>query len=330
MNLESKNLGQGIYLFKNVFKNKEKIYKFILDSKNGSDIYFNKNTWHDWSPWGNYTKAYPNTTDSSYTNSTSEGADLLREGLEIFEYVLDHVKNNFTDTTFFERHGFPRDFPTSIKQIQNREQIGDRRFQMADFVVFETNKNVDNDWQMWIHQDTVPHFGMTQNHMFNFNIYVNDDYEGGEIVFFKDEGIEKTIHTDKATGKQRPLWYVEDYFVYKMEAGDGMIFPVDLYHGVLPITGGGEKYYIRQFITHIAEDEFESEKKKFLESGKTEEEFETMLADIKSKTYANRITPVIYNSIEDIPLDTSTGTPQIACIIKSRKDISSLIGGSNE
>lgn len=330
MNLKAIDLGQGIYLFKNVFKDKEKVYKFILDSKNGSDPYFNKGTWHDWSPWGNYSKAYPNTTDISYRDSNSEGADLLREGLEVFEYVLDHVKNNFTETTFFERHGFRKDFPTSIKQIHQRSETGDHRFQMADFVVFETNKNVHNDWQMMIHQDTVPHFGMTQNHMFNFNIYVNDDYEGGEIIFFKDEGIEKTTYIDKGTGEERPLWYVEDHFVYKMEAGDGMIFPVDLYHGVLPITGGGEKYYIRQFITYVTEDEFQAEKKRFLESGKSEEEFEAMVTDIRSKTHANRITPVIYNSIEEIPLNMSKDNPQVACIIRSRKDISSLIGSSNE
>jgi hypothetical protein len=161
--------------------------------------------------------------------------------------------------------------------------------------------------------------------MFNFNIYVNDDYEGGEIVFFKDEGIEKTTYIDKVTGEEKPLWYVEDHFVYKMEAGDGMIFPVDLYHGVLPITGGGEKYYIRQFITHVTEDEFQAEKKKFIESGKTEEEFDSMIADIRAKTHANRITPVIYNSIDDIPSTQPNGNTQVACIIRSRKDISSLI-----
>lgn len=33
MELKTIDLGQGIYLFKNVFKDKEKAYKFILDSK---------------------------------------------------------------------------------------------------------------------------------------------------------------------------------------------------------------------------------------------------------------------------------------------------------
>ena len=325
MELKTVDLGQGIYLFKNVFKDKEKAYKFILDSKKGEDPYFNKETWHDWSPWGNYSKAYPNSTDSSYLNSTSEGADLLREGLEVFEYVLDHVKNNFTDTTFFERHNFPTDFPTSIKQIQDRGQIGDHRFQMADFVVFETNKNVDKNWQMWIHQDTVPHFGVTQNHMFNFNIYVNDDYEGGEIVFFKEEGIEKSTYIDKETGKEKPVWYIEDHFIYKMESGDGMIFPVDIYHGVMPIAAGGEKYYIRQFITHISEKEFEAEKRKFIESGQTEEEFDEMIANIRKERHDKRLTPVIYESIESIPSNVQNGDVQVACVIKSRKDISSLL-----
>lgn len=104
-----------------------------------------------------------------------------------------------------------------------------------------------------------------------------------------------------------------------------MIFPVDLYHGVMPIAAGGEKYYIRQFITHISEKEFEAEKRKFIESGQTEEEFNEMIANIRKERHENRLTPVIYNSIEDIPSHVQNGDVQVACVIRSRKDLSSLM-----
>ena len=56
---------------------------------------------------------------------------------------------------------------------------------------------------------------------------------------------------------------VEDFFTYKMKAGDGLIFPTDLQHGVLPIKPGGEKYYVRQFMSGDFTKEFHQYKDKY-------------------------------------------------------------------
>ena len=64
-------------------KNKEEVYKFVLDSKTNDDPYFGKSKWYDWKPWGNYAKAYP-ATDESYKTSDAYGAKLQRESLDIF------------------------------------------------------------------------------------------------------------------------------------------------------------------------------------------------------------------------------------------------------
>jgi hypothetical protein len=322
MKLTPIDLGNGILLFKNALKDPKKTYEFILDSKTNDDPFFGKDVWHDWQPWGNYAKAYPNISDD-YKTSDVYGAELQRECLDIFFGVLDIYKDHLKDDPFFERNGFPQDYPTSLEELEKRNAAGDRTFITADLVLFETNKNTHKDWQMHIHQDTVPYFGLIANHMFNFNIYVNDDYEGGEIIFFNHYGTDRVPFVDSKTGKTEEAWIVEDYFEYKMEAGDAMIFPVDLYHGVKPIGKNDSKYYIRQFISNDKNKEINEAKIKFLAGGNTEEEFEHLLEDSRKEAFAKRKNPVLFNSIDEIDIDTSLN--QVACIINSHKDISGLI-----
>jgi hypothetical protein len=337
MKLTPIDLGNGILLFKNVLKDPKKTYEFILDSKTNDDPFFGKDIWHEWQPWGNYAKAYPNDSDE-YKTSDAYGAELQRECLDIFFNVLEIHKEHFKGDSFFERNGFPEDYPTSLEELKNRHVSKDHRFDMADVVIFETNKNVNRDWQMYIHQDTTPYFGLLTNHMFNFNIYINDDYEGGEILFFKHQDTDRIAYVDSKTGKTEEAWIVEDFFEYKMEAGDAMIFPVDLYHGVKPIGKNDSKYYIRQFITHNAVDEFEKAKQEILNGSlekhpvldlmvrvgtKTEEEIVQLVEDSRKEAFANRKNPILFNSIEDIDVDVSLN--QVACIINSRKNIKELI-----
>jgi hypothetical protein len=325
MKLTPIDLGNGILLFKNVLKDPKKTYEFILDSKTNNDPYFGKDVWHDWQPWGNYAKAYPNLS-GEYKTSDAYGAELQKECLDIFFGVLEIYKEHFKDDDFFARHGFEKDYPTSLKELEERKENGDLRFDMADMVLFETNKNVHPDWQMYIHQDTIPFFGQTQNHMFNFNIYVNDEYQGGDIIFFRHEGTERVSYVDTITGETEEAWIVEDYFEYKMEAGDAMIFPVDLYHGVKPIAEGGTKFYIRQFMTHMIDEQFNAKKAEFLASGKTEDDFAQLLAESKSVAYSNRKNPVLFSSIEDINIHYAQDAKktQVPCIINSYKDISNI------
>ena len=331
MKLTPIDLGNGILLFKNVLKDPKKTYEFILDSKTNDDPFFGKDIWHDWQPWGNYAKAYPNLSDD-YKTSDAYGAELQRECLDIFFGILEIYKEHFKGDAFFERNGFPEDYPTSLEELKNRHANKDNTFEMADLVLFETNKNAHKDWQMYIHQDTTPYFGLATNHMFNFNIYINDDYEGGEILFFKHQDTDRVSYVDSKTGKTEEAWIVEDYFEYKMEAGDGMIFPVDLYHGVKPIGENNSKFYIRQFMTYNTSDEIEKFKQRFLAGRlekhpildvmvrggiKTEEEFEHLLEDSRKQAFATRKNPVLFNSIEEIDIDTSLN--QVACIISSHR-----------
>lgn len=324
MNLNPIDLGNGILLFKNVFKDKEKVYEFIKNSKTSDDPYFGKDVWKDWQPWGNYAKAYP-MQNHSYKNDPSYGAELQRECLDIFFEILKIYKNDFFDEKYFENNLIPKFIPTSLEDL---EKNGDKNnVCMADLVIFETNRNASNNWQMDIHQDVIKKLPVEQDHSFNFNIYVNDDYEGGDIFFFKHEGIEKVPYTDSITGEAGEAWLVEDYFEYKMESGDGLIFPVDIYHGVKKLTNGGSKYYIRQFLSYMSQHYILEKKKEYDSLPAPKQSFEEYLEEYKRHLINHRTTPELFDSLESISIDRNNDPYKtiVPCIIKNRKDISNLI-----
>jgi hypothetical protein len=296
MQFEPINLGNGILLFKNVLKDPQKTYQFILDSKTGNDPYVNKDTWTTWLPWGNYSKVYPN-ENHSYKNSDSYGAELQKECLDIFFSVLKSYKENYLNQSYFDKYGWDSDIPTSLEELEKRNAAGNYNHTMADMPIFETSLNADSEYQMKIHQD-VQHWWGGGTHIFNFNIYVNDDYEGGEIFFFKHEDVEKVKYIDTYSGKEKEAWLVEDYFVYKMKAGDGMIFPTDYYHGVLPLSGDKTKFYIRQFLSAPRGKQFYDYQEQY------GDKFDEFFKEEQKKNSLVRTMPVLFDSLDSIDLDS--------------------------
>ena len=324
MTLKPINLGNGILLFKNVLKDPSATYEFIKNSKNSDDPYFGKEVWRDWQPWGNYAKAYP-MNNRSYLENNSQGAELQKECLDIFFEILKIYKNDFYDLEYFEKNNIPKNIPTSLKDLD--ESVWPDKVMMADFVIFETNKNASSDWQMYIHQDVTKGIPVDQNHSFNFNIYVNDDYEGGDIIFFDHESIEKAPYVDSVSGETGEAWLIENYFEYKMQAGDGLIFPVDIYHGVKNLKGENSKYYIRQFLSYGDGQVKRNKLKEYSSLKNPEKSFDEYLNEYTENVKNYRITPEIFNSLDSIAIDRSNDIYKtiVPCVIKNYKDISSLM-----
>ena len=231
-------------------------------------------------------------------------------------------KEKYLNVAWFDERGYDKDIPTSYEELELRTSNGNSNHTIADLVVFETNKNVVDDWQMNIHQDTTFWWGEFPSHMFNFNIYVNDDYEGGEITFFDSKKAEKVEYKDSYSGKPAIAWVVDDYSTYKMQAGDGLIFPVDVYHGVLPIKNGGEKYYVRQFLSSNAnESKINKERSRF----NSDFEFDEYFQEEYKKVKKGRITPKIFESLDVIDLDhpkyEGHSDTKVPLIIRSYKDL---------
>jgi hypothetical protein len=142
--------------------------------------------------------------------------------------------------------------PESYTELEERKKI-DRYYSIQDLVLFEANKNDNEEWHMHPHIDMHDWWG-SMKITFNCNIYVSSDYEGGEIVFCKNNGrMEPGIDSSTIV--------MEDVLVYKPEAGDALLIQTNIWHGVLPMKNNTSKYYIRQLLTAPSTEE----KNKYIE-----------------------------------------------------------------
>lgn len=334
-NLTPIDLGNGVLVFKNVLDDPEKTYKYILDSKNDAeDPWFGKDIWHDWQPWGNYAKAYPLHKINNFISGQGiePGADHLMEWMDVFYGVMKIYKEKYFDKDFFDTYQIPYEIPESfgevVKTCNDLHYAGHKEIiTITDIVVFETNRNVTDKWQMNIHEDVVKDFASQYKHSLNFNIYVNDDYEGGEIVFFDDKNIEKVPYTDCVSGETGEAWLISDYWEYKMKAGDGILFPTNIYHGVKPISKDSSKYYIRQFLTYLDSATYPKVEEEYNKIENPEITFEDYLKEYNKNVMNKRIDPDLFDSLDSIAIDRINDPYHkvVPCVIKSRKDVSHLI-----
>jgi hypothetical protein len=289
MSLEFIDFGNGVLLFKNVLKDPKKTYQFMLDLESKSDPYFK---WEKWLQWGRQAISLP-VTEKTYKTSDSYGAELQRESLNVFFEMIDIYKKNSLNHDFFDERFFEKNLPNSYEQIE----YNNSQFRIEDLVLFEANKNNHNSWHMVPHQDVNYWWGGSRN-IFNCNIYVNDDYEGGELVFYKYNG--KTItYTDSYSKKTGEAWVMEDVFTYKPKAGDALLLQTNAWHGVMPMKGNTPKYYIRQVLAGSDHPV----KEKYINSFNFSEEYKNFFQEEKTKADKNRITPVQFDSIDSIDLD---------------------------
>jgi hypothetical protein len=243
MTIKTIKLGEGIFLFKNVLSDTESVYKYILESKNNNDFYFK---WETWPVWGNKASCYP-TVYKTNDQDSSTGAKLQKECVDVFFETLKIYKQNFLDEKYFDSFLYDKKLPESYKEFKSREHKNED-YILEDFVIFEANSNKDENWHMVPHVDMFPWWG-DNGITFNFNIYVNSDYDGGEIVFCKNK-IE--------SGSEDIT--MQDIAIYKPEAGDALLIQADCWHGVLPMKNNTSKYYIRQILTAAEKPE----KKKYI------------------------------------------------------------------
>ena len=147
--------------------------------------------------------------------------------------------------------------------------------------------------------------------------YLNDNFEGGELVFYTFNN--KTMpYKDIYSGQTHEAWIMEDCFTYKPEAGDALFLQTDVWHAVLPMRGGS-KFYARQLL-------FDNEriiKNKYMEEYK--ENFDAFYELEFAKAKQNRITPILYKSLDEIDFDfqiqyLGQDDTKIPCYISSYKN----------
>jgi hypothetical protein len=311
--MEAIVLSKDVLLFKNVLKDVKKTHKIVVESKTNKDPYLGN--WEDWRPWGQYSKFFP-LEDKSYKEDTGDGAELVKECLDIFFNVLKIYKDNYMNEEYFEKHGFPKDFPTSLKELEDSFNSADPdRYSIGDVLLLESeNTSKERVLSMDYHQDRRFWFGGVP-HVFNFNIYTNDDYEGGSIRFINTHDAEIKKYKDAFSGKEGDYLLVDDFFEYKMEAGDAMLFRTDHYHAVTPVVGN--KFYIRQFLSAKMPKEYWDLKNKT-----SEEEFNQILKQKEKEGFENRPSMVLFDNEDSITLDSPTYADWhgvlVPCVLKKK------------
>lgn len=177
---------------------------------------------YDWSAWYTFGELAVIQIDrKSFEDFPSQGDwDLVKSSVEKPNQAAGNILNAFYEAT---KHYVDSN---SIDPVA-------WNFNSPAVCMYDTNGGASSDTAMHYHTD----FQQEKRDEPGFKpyitctMYLNDDYEGGEIAFkiLKDDGS-------------------FDEILYKPKAGDILVFPSDqpYYHGVR-LTTKGQKYFVRSF-----------------------------------------------------------------------------------
>ncbi len=283
--MEFIQLHKDVLLVKNSVEDPQRLYDIIKKSKTEDVNFFGP--WTEWLPWGEYSKAYPR-VDAGWRDCPTDGGYFIRETMNSFFAALKYYKENCLNEEYFKLWDQDPNIPTSWEELVdapglNRQDTSGfknpHRWEYGDLLIAQTiNTNPKSTYAMDFHQDRrmwltgAPSF-------FNYNVYINDDYEGGEIQFIDESTAEKSTYID-ADGNEKECWMIDDPIIYKMEAGDGMLFRTDHPHSVFPIKGN--KFYVRHFLVAPQDKEYIH-----LSQTLSDEEFDKKMAEIEKDGFEN-------------------------------------------
>jgi hypothetical protein len=200
--LISEEIYPNIVVYKNTFKNVEKIYDILKESsKNNEDRLFGK--WETWSIFGTYlsppvlNRSKITLDDVKLLNAKTEiqknQKDLLIELITNFELVTKDYSDRYN-------LGINLD-----SQCIGKDGISRNEWNVAGPSICKYHISYDETGGMRYHSDFIKDKYRQPRHEFAVTAlaYFNDDYEGGEIDF--------------AIGNK--------LFAYKPKAGDFLVFP---------------------------------------------------------------------------------------------------------
>jgi hypothetical protein len=199
-----------VEVYKNVLSDPQKLYDVMKESERTSEGKHFLKTWDPWAHFGTYTQK-------------KNGHEILpgQESEEMFvkeKNFVQEVEDAYTKVLmdYVERHGI--DLPEGW------------RFSGCSYSKYNPEINtLDNNMTMQYHTDYINSQADLPGDKFfiTCTMYINDDYEGGDIEFFVDD---KLIN-------------------HKPVAGDILVFPSipPYYHGVKTIVKN-EKFFVRNFV----------------------------------------------------------------------------------
>lgn len=283
-NVTKLNVAPQIVIYKNLLPDAEEILKTFKDSQNNpvSNSFFK--AWDSWSP--NYN-----------TPGDILKVRVLNVSLDINDSDSDIVKKqkttvsriyeafNFAKDDFFQEWAGIGSWPniitnwdTSDKSVWDNHEIDVLSYgSIMDPNIVHSPKDGLYNLPMNYHVDANPADLHSQGTKLAVTItmYLNDDYEGGEISFYNSEN--------------------DQMYNYKPVQGDVTVFPSfePFYHGVLPMNGN-KRYLTRSFVMYDYKGSEEWHKEKFKHS---EEEWEKLEKQRRQDSYirSDHILRVLHN-----------------------------------
>lgn len=239
-----------------VYQNNDFDHNFVLDvikdSENIEDGFLIEK-WQDWYTFGSKSKfsdprkeknpiKWISDMDDTHTDAHLRVKNVI--DLCINDYVnkyLDHNESSYPEYVNFSN----MDKGSTVEnllglQIVTCDSTGDPIFRnptngwtQSSYDLLKHNPNTNREYAIGWHTDRPRGLDSSPGpkSILTVTIYLNDDYEGGEVAFLK-EGDDEVI-------------------VYKPKAGDIVIFPScePFHHAAMPITSNSPKYFIRHFLT---------------------------------------------------------------------------------
>jgi len=210
-NLEYIELYPQIDVYRNVLSDPQNLYKTMKKSEQTSEGKHYLNKWDPWAHFGTYTQIKDKSDLSAIEQDEMylEEKDFADQVQAAYDLVLKD---------YIERH--------SIKLKPGWHFSG------CSFSKYRDQVDVlNNKMTMQYHTDFIISERDMPGSKFQLTctMYINDDYNGGDIEFFVDGNL----------------------INHKPQSGDILVFPSDApyFHGVKTIHGG-EKFFVRNFVMY--------------------------------------------------------------------------------
>ena len=239
LSFEKVVIAPQIVIYKNIFKNSRELINILETDKEGS-LFCN---WHNWYEQGLRKEAVFDLSNNSKFNSENIESVYMKDLCEIF---------NFIHKDYFEQWG-SHDYlwPDFISDWEKLK--AEKTYFEIDYFKYDLNKigEMENGEMLsdyHVDENLLPNVPHPFRHIVTTNIYLNDNYEGGELCAYDD------------TSKQS--------YMYKPSPGDAIIMPSmrPFYHGAKSFYNS-DRYFLRTFNNYevFIEEDFAFEEKMLIE-----------------------------------------------------------------
>jgi 2OG-Fe(II) oxygenase superfamily len=259
-----------INVYRSILPDPEKCVNIIKESEDLEKIGPYISEWERWYDFGFKARLEPTKEEKHWITLNSEHLGMLNEKEQhifdsqdflynqidgLINYVLKDYISEWASKEKFEEHkhdtnfrGMNSVFPEYIEDWNFLSRKGKWIKCAYDLLRHNAETPKEKEFAIGYHTDNKPSSNIMpgQHQIITVTIYLNDNYDGGEVSFLNEHGAE--------------------IITYKPKAGDVTVFPSykPFFHAAEPVSGE-YKYFIRYFLTimYDGSDEWKEGNEKF-------------------------------------------------------------------